>query len=234
MTFCLRFCMCSSRFLTRFFTLTLVLFACIYSFGQNKDFGIWTGGTLKFKSSKKIDLSLSPELRWDQNVSRIRNRILDLGVNYDLPDGFEVGATYRISGVQRNSGWQQRQRLQLGGDKTWKLDDFRIAYKSKVQFSFDKANIKREADQNSNFRNKIEAEYKGLKRIDLGSSIELFHGLRSGEFLEYQAWRWVMFAQYKVSKDFDLKLSYVVDNELNIGVDDRARIIAFGFSYKLN
>jgi hypothetical protein len=41
-------------------------------------------------------------------------------------------------------------------------------------------------------------------------------------------------AQYKVSKDFDLKLSYLVDNELNIGVDDRARIIALGFSYDLN
>lgn len=215
-------------------TLIFILLVNLNADAQNKDFGVWTGGTFKFKASKKIDLSLSPELRWDQNVSRLRNRILDFGVDYDLPDGFEVGATYRISGVQRNSGWQQRQRLQLGGAKTWKLEDFRIAYKSKVQFSFDKATIKREADQNSNFRNKLEVEYKGLKKIDLGSSIELFHGLRSDEFLEYQAWRWVLSAQYKVSKDVDLKLSYLVDNELNIGVDDRARIIALGFSYDLN
>ena len=58
-------------------TLIFIFLVSLNADAQNKDFGVWTGGPLKFKASKKIDLSLSPELRWDQNVSRLRNRILN-------------------------------------------------------------------------------------------------------------------------------------------------------------
>jgi hypothetical protein len=167
-------------------------------------------------------------------VSRWRNRILDLGLEYDLPNGYKVGVTYRISGVQRNSGWQQRQRLQLGGAKTWKANDWRLTWQPRVQFAFDKANERRDADQNSNLRNKFRAEYKGLNDIDVGTSYEFFHGLNAGEVLEWQNWRWTLYAQYKVSKDLNVSLSYIVDHTFRRAIDHRDRILAIGFGYDLN
>lgn len=189
---------------------------------------------MKYKASKKIDLSLGPQLRWDQDVSRLRNRILDLDADYDLPDGYKVGVSYRIAGVQRNSGWQQRQRIQLGGSKTWKEGDFRFAYQSRIQFSFDKANERRDPDQNSNFRNKLKAEYKGVDDFTFGTTFEFFHGLKTGEFLIWQDWRLVFFGEYKVNKDFDIKLGYLVQNQFQPGIDNRDRVLVFGFSYSLN
>lgn len=217
-------------FLSACFTSGLFLIHTIAN-AQEIDRGLWLNPSLVYKGLKKVDLELSPELRWDQDVTRLRTRQVDLKARYDLKKGYFAGLSLRLGAIQRNSGWQPRQRIQLNGGKKWKPGDFRIGYTTKIQFTFSGQTRTRDADLNSNFRNKLSLNYAGIKKFTPGISYELFHGLSDGAFLELQDWRFILEGEYKINKRNSIGLGYLLQQEIRTGIDQRDKVILLSYQH---
>jgi len=198
---------------------------------QEIDRGLWLNPSVVYKGLKKVDLELSPELRWDQDGTRLRTRQVDLKARYDLKKGCFAGLSLRLGAIQRNSGWQNRQRIQLNGGKKWKPGDFRIGYTTKIQFTFSGQTRTRDADLNSNFRNKLSLNYAGIKKFTPGISYELFHGLSDGAFLELQDWRFILEGEYKINKRNSIGLGYLLQQEIRTGIDQRDKVILLSYQH---
>lgn len=198
---------------------------------QEIDRGLWLNPSVVYKGLKKVDLELSPELRWDQDVTRLRTRQVDLKARYDLKKGYFAGLSLRLGAIQRNSGWQPRQRIQLNGGKKWKPGDFRIGYTTKIQFTFSGQTRTRDADLNSNFRNKLSLNYAGIKKFTPGISYELFHGLSDGAFLELQDWRFILEGEYKINKRNSIGIGYLLQQEIRTGIDQRDKVILLSYQH---
>lgn len=198
---------------------------------QETDFGLWLNPAIEYKGLKKVDLELSPELRWDQDISRLRSRQVDLKGKYNFKKGYFLGVSFRLGAIQRNSGWQSRQRIQLNGGKKWKPGDFRIGYTTKVQFTFSGKTRTRDADLNSNFRNKLSIGYSGIKKFTPEVSYELFHGLSNGEFLELSDWRFILEGDYKINKQHFIGLGYLVQQEIQRGIDQRDNVLLIKYKF---
>ncbi|MFN6378078.1 MAG: DUF2490 domain-containing protein [Flavobacteriales bacterium] len=217
----------------RHFITALFCFSILSVFSQTKDFGIWTSGNFTYKHSKKLDFSVMPEFRWDQNVTRLRTRLIDFRGRYDITDNLTGILVYRFGGTQRNSGWQPRRRFQIGVSYRLKYEDFDFSITSRIQRGKSLETVNREADLNNNWRNKLEATYKGLKKLDISMSYEFFHSLMKVNRLEWTDWRWVLEGEYKIGGGHFVSLGYLVQNEFRTGVDNRDRVILMGYKYVL-
>lgn len=198
---------------------------------QETDLGVWLNPAIEYKGLKKVDLELSPELRWDQDISRLRSRQLDLKGKYNFKNGYFLGISVRFGSIQRNSGWQPRERIQINGGKKWKPGDFRIGYTTKIQFTFTGKTRTRDADLNSNFRNKLSLGYTGIKKFTPEVSYELFHGLSDGKFLELQDWRFILEGVFKLSKQHSFGMGYLVQQKILRGVDQRDNVLLLKYKY---
>jgi len=214
-----------------FVQLILLLIFINNTFAQEIDNGFRFNPSLEYKGLKKVDLEISPELSWDEDVTRLRSRQVDLKGRYNLKKNYFVGLSISFGSVQRNSGLQPRQRIQLNAGKKWKPGDFRIAYTTKIQFSFSSQTRSRNADFNSNWRNKLRLAHSGIKKFTPGISFELFHGLRDGEFLDLQDWRFVIDGEYKIDKRNFIDLGYLIQQEIQPGIDQRDRVILLSYKY---
>jgi hypothetical protein len=217
----------------RHFITALFCFSIFSAASQNKDFGIWTSGNFTYKHSKELDFSVSPEFRWDQNATRFRTRLIDFRGRYDITDDLTGILVYRFAGTQRNSGWQPRRRLQLGISYKKKYGDFNFSITSRVQRGRSLETDTRDADLNNNWRNKLEATYKGLKKVDLSMSYEFFHSLMKIDRLKWTDWRWVLEGEYKLGGGHFVSIGYLVQNEFRTGPDNRDRALLFGYKYVL-
>jgi hypothetical protein len=218
-----------------YFKIIVCLFIFLFFFesvhAQEVDRGLWLSPSLEYRGLKKVDLEIAPELRWDQDVTRLRTRQIDLKGRYNFKKGYFAGLSFRIGAIQRNSGWQPRQRIQFNGGKRWKPGDFRIGYTTKVQFTFSGQTRTRDADLNSNFRNKLAVSYAGIKKFTPGISYELFHGLSDGDFLELQDWRFVIEGEYKINKRNSVGLGYLLQQEIVTGIDQRDKVIVISYQH---
>jgi hypothetical protein len=91
----------------------------------------------------------------------------------------------------------------------------------------------RDADFNSNFRNKLSIAYSGIRKFTPGISYELFHGLSDGDFLEWQDWRFVIDGEYKINKRNFIGIGYLIQQELRPGIDQRDRVVLLSYKYVL-
>jgi hypothetical protein len=213
--------------------LSIFFIASLKAFSQEKDFGVWSSAELGYEVIDDLDVSVSPELRWDQNVTRLRNRQIDFKAKYKLPSDIFFVAAYRVGGIQRNSGWQERKRIQMGGGVKYKMNDFVGTFTTRFQRAVSERTRTRDADLNTNWRNKFAITYKGIKKFDVGVSYEFFHGTQEGEFLDWQDWRFVIEGEYKINKRNYISAGFLVQNEFQIGVDQRDRVLFFGYRHEI-
>ncbi|MFN5355425.1 MAG: DUF2490 domain-containing protein [Bacteroidota bacterium] len=200
---------------------------------QEIDRGLWLNPSVVYKGLKKVDLELSPELRWDQDLTRLRTRQVDLKARYDLKRGYFAGMSLRLGAIQRNSGWQPRQRIQFNGGKKWKPGDFRIGYTTKIQFTLSGQTRTRDADLNSSFRNKLSLNYVRIKKFTPCVSYELFHGLSEEAFLQFQDWRFILEGEYKINKRNSIGLGYLLQQQIRTGIDQRDKVILINYQHTI-
>jgi hypothetical protein len=208
------------------------LLSPILTWSQEQDFGSWLNASVEYEAWKNVDLSLTPELRFDENLSRLRNVQADFGAQYKINKRYSTGAVLRIGQVQRNSGWQGRQRIQLFVGGKWKIvKDLDFSYKTRVQFAFDQQTRTRDADMNSNIRNKFGISYDGIKKTKLSASYEFFHGIQRGEFLEWQDWRLAFDVERKLNKRNFVSLGWIVQTEFTTPRVRRDNILVLSYKF---
>jgi hypothetical protein len=199
---------------------------------QEQDFGTWMNASVEYEAWKDLELSLGPELRWDENVTRLRNVQSDFGVQYKLKNDYSTGVVVRIGQVQRDSGWQGRRRIQFFVGKKWKIvKDLDVSFKTRVQFSSSQQTSTRDGDLNSNWRNKISVSYDGIKKTKFTAGYEFFHGIQRAEFLEWQDWRLSLDVERKINKRNFVSLGWIVQTEFTIPRVRRDNILVLSYKF---
>lgn len=210
----------------------LFIFLSCFLSAQEKDAGLWTGIGLSYDVNKKLEVSISPEFRLEENISRVGSVFCDFGAEYKLGNGFFATATYRGGAKNRIDYFQTRQRLQLGLGYKWKSEDFSISYALRYQGSIQGGlSGDSDADFITIIRNKFAVKYEGVKKYTFSTSYEFFNSVALVNRLEWQNWRWTIEAERKLNKRNFISLGYLIQKDLKSSVPASDFVVLVGYKH---
>jgi len=210
----------------------LFVFASCILNAQEKDAGLWTGIGLSYDVNKKIEVSLSPEFRFEENISRIGSLFCDVGADYKLGNGFFATVTYRVGAKNRIDYFQTRQRLQLGFGYKLKTENLTFSYAFRYQASIQGGlSSESDADFITIVRNKFGVKYEGMKKYTFSTSFEFFNSASQVNRLEWQNWRWAVEAERKLNKRNFVSLGYLIQKDLVSSVPASDFVVLVGYKH---
>ncbi len=181
---------------------------------QFKDAGMWTDFTCSVDLNKKWQVAASPEVRLNENFSRVSRAFVDLGAQYKYNKHLFLSLTYRGGAAQLTDYFETRQRLQFGVAYKNKIHDFTLALQSKWQAAVRSLSPESDADFITTMRNKLQVKYTGLKGIDLATSFELFNNTKQYQQFVLTNWRWIATVDKKINKTNSISLGYLIQKSL--------------------
>jgi hypothetical protein len=200
---------------------------------QYKDAGIWTEGTLALEKGKRWEFTAVPELRFEENWSRLARAFVDLGAQYKVNKRMTAGLVFR-SGMANSDGFLEwRNRIQLGLGFRFKWNDWSMNYAPRWQVTL-AAGGSDDADISTNLRNRFQLKYGGVKDWDFSTSYEFFHSTGQYDFFTWQNWRWTTQASYELNKRRAISAGYLVQRRL-LGSPQRMDfVVLVGYKYTMN
>ena len=200
---------------------------------QYNDAGLWADISLSHEVSDRLEVTVSPEIRLDENISRWARCFVDVSAEYSLNKRFSMTAAYR--GGLANDGVQvdPRQRLQYGLTIKEKLDDFVFQFQSRIQLSIAGTVGDADADFVTLWRNRAGIKYTGLKRLDLSTSFELFNNASQYNPLELQNWRWIAQATRKITKKQSVAAGYLIQRDFTESPLETDYVILLSYKVEL-
>jgi hypothetical protein len=181
---------------------------------QVRDAGLWLDVSASKELTKRIDLSLSPEVRLNQNMSQWSRIFADVGVDYKLDKHFSLHATYRGGWGNDGIHIDPRHRWQTGFSVRQKWEDFSVQWLSRAQYTTVGPLGDSDADFVTLWRNRISVKYTGLKKTDIATSFELFNSMHRYQELSLQNWRWIAQISRKITKKQSVVLGYLIQRDM--------------------
>lgn len=214
------------------------LFVASFAFAQNvNDAGMWNtfsfSGDIKDltpwkdpKIFKDWSIHVDPEMRYDENISRLYGYFADLGTDKKWSKYFLTSVEYRL-GARREENWYNlRTRWSLGAQVSLPLKDFKFSATTRYQVA---KVITTDLDLKSTWRQKISMEYSGWKNLGIQMSHELFFLPIS---LSNTNWRSQISLKYKLNKSNAISLGYLVQRDLTNA--DMDFVILTGYKWEFN
>lgn len=208
-----------------------VLLSCVRVWSQSNDAGLWMDVGLSHELNNRIEISVSPEVRFDENISRWSRLFVDIGAEYKASKNISLQAAYR--GGVGNDGVQidGRQRIQYGISFKEKWNDWTIQLFSRAQYSVTGGLGDSDADFTTIWRNRASMKYGGLKKTDLSSSFELFNSISAYQNLALTNWRWTAQVSRKITKKQAVSVGYLIQRDLTESPQEMDYV--FLLSYKV-
>jgi len=191
-----------------FFALTLNTLA------QYRDAGMWASFSANVDYKKRWEFSISPEMRLNENYSRVARLFADVGAQYKFSKQFFVTATYRGGARNAGDGFESRQRFQVGLGLRHKWNDFTITYQPRFQVSLEPHSSESDADFATTMRNKLQVKYEASKKMEYSTSFELFSNTAQYQQFVLQNWRWIAEAERRINKRNSVSLGYLIQKSL--------------------
>lgn len=214
------------------------LFVASFAFAQNvNDAGMWNtfsfSGDIKDltpwkdpKIFKDWSIHVDPEMRYDENLSRLYGYFADLGTDKKWSKYFLTSVEYRL-GAKREENWYNlRTRWSLGAQVSLPLKDFKFSATTRYQVG---KVITTDLDLKSTWRQKVSLEYSGWKNIGIQMSHELFFLPIT---LSNTNWRSQISLKYKLNKANAISLGYLVQRDLTNA--DMDFVILTGYKWEFN
>jgi hypothetical protein len=217
------------------FLILLLAFSSYFIFGQESDFQTWYNIELNGRLFKKIDYSISPEIRaWD-NSSRIETMYAEISLSVPIAKYFDLGVTYRpeldISEVYPH----KINRFCIFGDASYKIKRFKVSYRGIYQQEYTDYNTSEEG-----YIPKIQHRHKmGLKfnprKSDISPfvSSEAFITLKPLNDTEKWKLRTSFGFEYKINKNLNGSVAYKIERVYNTKNPLTNYIISFSLEYDL-
>lgn len=204
-------------------------------YSQNRDAGLWISANFEAKLVKKVSLSLSQELRFNQNISELGVAFTDVGIDYKLNKHFQFAADYRFIQRRRVDDYYSfRHRFYVDIKYSKKLKPFELSLRSRFQDQL--SDIGRSADggvPEYYLRNKISLKWDNQSALSPYISIELFTPLNSPETVAFNDIRSTAGCEYSISKHHKLDLFYMIQKEINTSDPLTDFVLGLGYYYKL-
>ena len=220
-------------------TKALLLFLLVCGFSgqaQEWDFGTWHKLQVKGALTKKLSLSIEQQLRLNSNSSSVDETFTELGLNYDLPKGFEVGAAYRLAWSPNKVGYydnQHRYNIDASyGRKIWNLKaKFRARFQHRPSQSLFNERLKPE-DSPIFVRLKLSVSYDKLKDWKPGIEFETFIRTDNPNEVGAKRFRYKIFLDYNLPKRQELGLFYMLQTNYSGKTPEFQNIVGVSYSYE--
>ena len=203
------------------------------SSAQYNDTGLWADVSLSREVSDRLEVTVSPEIRLDENISRWARCFVDLSAEFSLNKRFSMTAAYRGGWSNDGVHVDPRQRLQYGLTIKEKQGDFVFQYQSRIQLSIAGTVGDADADFVTLWRNRAGIKYTGFKKLDLSTSFELFNNASQYNPLELQNWRWIAQATRKITKKQSVAAGYLIQRDFTESPLETDYVILLSYKVEL-
>jgi Protein of unknown function (DUF2490) len=197
---------------------------------QYKDAGLWAEGTLSKEWGKRWECAVVPELRMDENITRVSRAFTDIGAQYKINKWLQSALVYRVGLAENDGYYDLRHRIQLGLALKTKRQDFSWTYAPRWQLALSAAQSD-DADIATTLRNRFQMKYNGWKDWELAMSYEFFHSTSAYRFLEWQNWRWISQVSYELNKSRSISAGYLIQRKLTGSQQQLDYVVLVGYKY---
>ncbi len=174
------------------------------------DAKLWTGLSVT-KKINDFEFSLNEEIRMDENISHIDKVFSEVGVQYKMIKGLYIAVNYRFGrdNDYETVNYNIRHRIDLGITYKYKLNDFRFAFRTKVQTK----NALPNENSPTFSRNKLSIKYKLKNNLSPFIAYEFYYQFNEQNVINRT--RFFLGSSYKVNKKNTIKLFYMYENKFN-------------------
>lgn len=204
----------------------LILLPFLTSAQIVSDAKVWSGLSIT-KKIVDFEFSFSEELRMDENASHIYKVFSEFGAQYKIIKGLYVAVNYRFNrdNDYETVNYDIRHRIDFGLTYKRKLNDFRFAFRSKIQTK----NALSAENKPTFSRNKISIKYKLKNNLSSFISYEFYYQFNEEKVINRN--RFYLGSSYKINKHNAVKLFYMYENRFNVKTLKHNHI--YGLSYSI-
>ena len=163
---------------------------------------------------ERFELSVSPELRLNENLTQWSRLFADVSFEYKYNKHFSLSAAYRGGAGNDGAHVDGRHRMQYGLGVKQKWNDWTVQYHSRVQFALNAAWSDADVDFNTTWRNRVTVKFGGLKKTDLSTAYEIFNAISAYQETAFTNWRWTSQVARKITKNQIASLGYLIQRDM--------------------
>ena len=208
-----------------------------YSYPNNSDFETWTSVGANYKLSKKWRLELQEQFRLNEHSAVMDRLITQLESNYRPLKAIRLGLAARHFVIRDNgrSDAEYEHHFRAHFDFSWKFDFWNIYVTNRFrhQWRNEIGRSKLEGDYSAqDIRQKISIAYKHQDcRFQPKIAAEYFFHFQIGEFNGYSRSRYIIGADYRLTKEHKLSLYYLREKENRIWNPKITHVIQAKYRY---
>lgn len=195
-----------------------------------RDLETWSSATFQVKFNKKLSLSLSPQLRLQENSSHLERYFADLEMEYKLNKNLEFSLGYRFLSESKNSGMQWAHRYNIDGKYKFEINRFdgylRLRYQSGREFG----DAENTWENHFRLKTKIGYNIKDWK-IDPYISGEIFRLSGKNIDAQFDKMRFTVGSSYKFNKKHSISFFYGGEKQLNTTYPKTTYIVGLGYKF---
>lgn len=228
--------MCSKLIrLLAYFTFLSGLLYCSPLKGQVKDAGLWTSVGLDYKLKKKVTVSISEEVRFNENITEAGTILTNVGLSYKYNKHFKFDIGYRYSLKRKVEDYYSiRHRFNVDIRYNKSLKPIQFQYRIRLQDQY--SNIGRDSDggiPEFYLRNKLKLNLDLNKPYSPYFSVELFSPLNYPHNIAFDRIRTIAGVDYSLSKHHKVDVYYLIQKGLNVSRPKTDFVLGLGYVYKM-
>ena len=219
-----------------FFGLFCSVFIC-YS-QVTKDFGFWNTLNFEHKLTDELNLSLTQEIRFKENVSRLNRFYTQLGLEYKLAKKVKTSLSYRFTQrLEDENYFSLRHRLIWDLNFKKSVDKFTFSYRHRLQSEVKKYYSSKLGKLPEWFyRHKLQVKYELNKRIEpyfaTEAQIQLYDAGKMVDNNELNRVRFKVGTDIKLSAKKTFGIYYGFQNEFATAKENDIYILGLEYSIK--
>ncbi len=197
----------------------LLLFSPFLLIAQEQDFQQWSKIGVSYDLNKDLSVSLDQGLRFRENASLPDVTFSNLSLKYDLIKKWSVAIGYRYItdfDLSQNTSTSHR----IYADVNYRKKKKRWLMKNRLRYQYQ--------EENFTLRDKVSLSYNIRKTpLEPFTAFELFF-----KDSEFKKWRYTLGASYPFLKEFDIDVSYRLQQSFNTNNPKQLHILGLGMEYK--
>ena len=199
---------------------------------QWSDAGLWTNVTLEKKITKDLDILVTEEFRFNEDMTHLGAFFTDAGAEYTVVKGFKTGLFYRFTNRSRDDGsWSQGHRIYADFSYRQKISRFTAGYRVRFQVQYKDIN-RSETGRIPTwyFRQKLHLAYNTKSRFDPYLDGEVWYQLNP-EYFGFVNLRMSAGVVIRIIKSHSVDLGYIYQRELNTADPETDHILFIGYKF---
>ena len=215
----------------------LVAFLQVASSGllaQENDAGLWTSVTIEKEVVKDLDLIVTEEVRFNENITEAGAILTDAGLEYKIWKGFRAGLFYRYTCRRRiDDSYSRLHRVYSDLAYKQKIRRFELGYRARFQVQYkDFSTSETGHVPEWYFRQKLSVSYNTKSRFDPYLGCELWYWI-DPVWSRFDNLRLTAGVNVRITKIHSVDLGYLVNKEFNV-VDPLTSWVVFaGYKVRL-